>query len=322
MKPFGPFAPGSTPLPKNKCSRRAAIGGITASVALPAFAQQAATTKPITPDTVNSVGRNFDEIVEAGVIKIAVYDDFAPYSFHDADGPRGIDTEIASLIARELDLKLDLMFITAGESVDEDLRNYIWRGPRIGARAQGSHVVDAVANLMLHVPYDRVLDQRNELAVLFSPYCEEYLTIARDPEQVGAEFSVFDLDGLPLAAELDSLGDYYFSTTWGGRLKSNVTRFVNPLDAIEALKRRDVAAYMGPLTQIEWGLGETKLEFDITPPEFPGLHIKSWSIGAAVRENARDLRWAGGDVIDAARNDGRLEAIFSSYGVTYNPPVV
>lgn len=305
-----------------KSSRRQVLTAGLALAASPALGQQAVTTKPIVPDTINAVGRSYDEIIEAGLIKIAVYENFAPFSFIEDGEARGIDVEIARLVANSLGLELKLMLIGAGENVDEDLRNYVWHGPRIGARQEGSHVVDAVANMMLHVPYDRLLDQRNELAVLFSPYYEEYLTIARDPARLPADFSVFDLDGLPLAVENDSIGDYYFSSTWGGRLRGNVRRYPSGIEAVEALRQREAAAVMAPLSQVEWGLGEERSEFDLNPPEFPGLHVRSWSLGAAVRENARDLRWAGGDVIDAARMDGRLASIFSSYGVTYNEPVV
>jgi len=69
---------------------------------------------------------------------------------------------------------------------------------------------------MLHIPYDRELDSRNELAVLFSPYFRDRITIARDPEQFeGGAFSLFDLEGKAVAVELDTLGDFYLSSTWG-----------------------------------------------------------------------------------------------------------
>ena len=147
------------------------------------YAQTANPRKPIYPDTKNTVGESLEEIQEKGRIKIAVYEDFRPFAFVDGDRLVGIDVEIAKVIAEKLGLRLELMAVPADENVDADLRNHIWRGPRIGARSEGSIAVDAVANLMLHIPYNRELDTRNELAVLFSPYFEDRVTIARDPEQ-------------------------------------------------------------------------------------------------------------------------------------------
>ena len=145
-----------------------------------ASAQTANLRKPIYPDTENTVGESLDEIREKGRIKIAVYEDFRPFSYLDGDQLTGIDVEIAELIAEKLALKLELMMVAADENVDADLRNHVWRGPKVGARSDGSIAVDAVANLMLHIPYNKELDHRNELAVLFSPYFEDRVIIARD----------------------------------------------------------------------------------------------------------------------------------------------
>ena len=57
----------------------------------------------------------------------------------------------------------------ADENVDDDLRNYVWKGPLIGG---------GVTNVMLHVPYNRELDIRNELIVLTGQYMNEVLGIA------------------------------------------------------------------------------------------------------------------------------------------------
>jgi len=179
-----------------------------------ALAQTANPKKPIYPDTKNTVGESLEEIEEKGRIKIAVYEDFRPFSF--IDKLIGIDVEIAGRIAAELGVRLELMAVQADENVDADLRNHIWRGPRIGARSKGSIAVDSVANLMLHVPYNKELDIRNELAVLFSPYFADRVAIARDPEAFeGGEFSLFDLEGKAVGVELDTLSDFYLSSTWG-----------------------------------------------------------------------------------------------------------
>ena len=44
--------------------------------------------------------RNYDEMIAAGELKVAVYKDFAPYSFEDAGQPRGVDVELAQALAK------------------------------------------------------------------------------------------------------------------------------------------------------------------------------------------------------------------------------
>jgi ABC-type amino acid transport substrate-binding protein len=308
-------------LPRN--SRRAVLAGLAALGVTPtAFAQTANPRKPIVPDTKNTVGESLEEIREKGRIKIAVYEDFRPFSFVEDGDLVGIDVEIAKAIAKGLDLRLELMAVQADENVDADLRNHIWRGPRIGARSEGSIAVDAVANLMLHVPYNKELDVRNELAVLFSPYFEDRVSIARDPEQFeGGEFSLFDLEGKTVGVELDTLSDFYLSSTWGGKLRSALQRFRRPDDGMAALLAGEIAAFMGPVSQIEGAFGDRREDFDFDQTALPGLAIDSWSVGAAVRENARDLRWEAGDMIDAMVRNGEMAGIFSQYGVDYRSPI-
>lgn len=320
MKPSGPSDPGSIPLPRS--SRRAVLAGLAAlGLGNTALAQTANTRKPIYPDSKSTVGESLEEIQEKGRIKIAVYEDFRPFSFVDAEKPVGIDVDIAEAIAKQLDLRLELLPVQADENVDADLRNHIWRGPRIGARSEGSIAVDAVANLMLHVPYNKELDVRNELAVLFSPYFEDRVTIARDPEQFeGGEFSLFDLEGKAVGVELDTLSDFYLSSTWGGKLRSGIERFLRPDDGMGALMAGDLAAFMGPLSQIEGALGDLQEDYDFNQTALPGLAIDSWEVGAAVRENARDLRWAAGDIIDAMVQNGEMGRIFARYSVSYRSP--
>jgi ABC-type amino acid transport substrate-binding protein len=264
-------------------------------------------------DTVNTVGRNLDELRADGRIRIAVYADFAPFSAMSSGIPVGIDVDIARLIARQLDLALDLWPVTAGDSVDDDLRNYVWRGTLVGRE---------VVNLMLHVPYSRELELRSELVALFAPYFRESLAVARDPDGIGNGPLLDALDEQRVAVELDSLSDVYLSSVQGGRLRSSVVRFLSAEEAIAALRAGEVAACMGLRSQIEAGLGGERGRIDIWPLPLPGLAVTSWPIGLAVRENARDLGWAANEIVEAAIRDGTMAAIFAAHGITYRPPAL
>ena len=50
--------------------------------------------------------RTYDEMIAAGELKVAVYKDFAPYSFEDAGQPRGVDVELADALAKALGVKV------------------------------------------------------------------------------------------------------------------------------------------------------------------------------------------------------------------------
>ena len=99
--------------------------------------------------------RNYDEMIAAGELKVAVYKDFAPYSFEDAGQPRGVDVELAQALAKALGVRLTLIWAPAGEKLDDDLRDYIWRASQLHNQQ--------LADLMMRVPYDRDYAQkRNE----------------------------------------------------------------------------------------------------------------------------------------------------------------
>lgn len=78
------------------------------------------------------VGADIDTIIDRGYIDVAVYEDFAPWSFELAGEPAGIDVDIANLIAEDLGVKARVYLVAAGENLDVDLRNWIWKGPIVG----------------------------------------------------------------------------------------------------------------------------------------------------------------------------------------------
>ena len=123
------------------------------------------------PDRTFTPGADYDTIVERGWITFGVYRDFAPYSWEDGRGFKGVDVELGRIVAEELGVEARFVGLTADETVDDDLRNYVWKGPLIGGE---------VVNVMLHVPWDRELDIRNELVVLTGKYMVEQIAIALD----------------------------------------------------------------------------------------------------------------------------------------------
>ena len=291
-------------------ARRGVLAGLAALAApLPARARMYA-------DTVNNVGESLDQIRAMGRLRVGVYADFAPFSADGVSGLHGIDVDLAKLIADRLGVRLDLVMIQAGDTVDDDLRNYVWRGT----------VVDhELVNLLLHVPYNRELELRSELAVLVQPYFTETLVIARDRAQMpdDGEVDLEGLAGLRIGVELDSLPDFYLGSSLDGRLRDGVVHYRRPEAALAALLAGEIAAFMGLRSQVEAGLGAQAGRFELGPLPLPGLRLTSWAVGAAVRENARDLGYAAGDILAAAVKDGTVGRIFQAHGIAYQrPPLV
>jgi hypothetical protein len=48
--------------------------------------------------------------------------------------------------------------------------------------------------------------------------------------------------------------------------------------------------------------------------------VGKWTVGVGIHFAYKPLGYAVDDIIFAALNDGRLQTIFSNYGVTLSPP--
>ena len=59
--------------------------------------------------------RDFDRITESGTLRVALYQNFPPYSYEQDGQPRGVDYELAKALAEGLGLKLDVMWAPPGE---------------------------------------------------------------------------------------------------------------------------------------------------------------------------------------------------------------
>ena len=255
------------------------------------------------------VGNELDEIQEQGHMLFAVYEDYPPYSWEDAGEPKGVDIEIARIIAEDIGVEARFNFVAAGENLDADLRNNIWRGALIGGR---------IANVMMRIPYDSAFKCRVEQVVFTGQYAGENIAIAYNkasyPEDkpVPAYFR-FDTVGV----ENDSISDFYLSGFVGGQLQKNIHRFPTTNAAMEALNAGEVMAVMGPLGILEHGLTE---KTDVHQPPLAGFAISQWTLGVAVNFRYRPLSYFVDDAINFALQDGRIPAIYDKYGLTHQTP--
>lgn len=256
------------------------------------------------------VGQELDQIIDQGHMMFAVYEDYPPYSFQEDGQPRGVDVDIATLIAADIGVEARFNFVGAGENLQADLRNNLWQGALIGGR---------VANVMMRVPYDSAFACRVEQVVFTGQYANEAVAIAYrkdaypDEKPIPAYFR-FDT----VAVENDSIADFYLSSLAGGQLLNNIRRFDDVTDAMKALANGDTKAAMAPRSQLEFGLTDA---LDIHQPPLPGFSVGQWTLGVGINFQYRPLAYAVDDAIRYALDDGRVAQIYAHYGLSFLPPV-
>ncbi|MGB0696813.1 MAG: substrate-binding periplasmic protein [Rhodospirillaceae bacterium] len=257
--------------------------------------------------------RPLDTVMESGTITIGVYRDLPPYSTNDGSGVKGIDVEVGAELARRMGLKVAYLELTADENLDDDLRNGVWKGSVVGG---------GVADVMLHMPADRQVDARNELAVLFGAYHRERFMLAYDAQVAGEQptLPLFAHD-LKIGAELDTLPDIFLSGAMGGRLLSNVRRDASVEGAVARMIDGELAAVMGEETRLRAALKDQDPErYKVGSMPMPGFAVTGWDLGTAVKSDSRDLGYKVRRLLDDMEEDGTLERIFAAHGAIWRKP--
>lgn len=254
-----------------------------------------------------------DRVRETGELSVAVYRDFPPYSFPGDNGQyTGIDVDLAAALAARLGVRLRLNPVTPGEDSNDDLRNYVWKGPILGG---------GVSDVLLHVGMDPEYIKRNDKAELFNAYAREAVAVIYRRERIPALDTPLALSGHKVAVENDSISDYYLAGSFNGRLRSTAVRKTTVDDAVDAYLKGEVDAVMAPRGQLEGALfrrHQTAERYDFS--EFVGLFRSSWDVGMAIKADNAELRRALQGALDALDRDGELDRLYARYGVTRSRP--
>ena len=254
------------------------------------------------------------KIQASGVLKVAVYKGNAPFS----DGPvadmQGLDIAIAEALARQLQLKLTLLPFDAGENMNDDLRNMVWRGHYLGY---------GPADVMMHVPVDKYLMQQNRQVLIFAPYMRQSQVLLHDmailPEVRGPE----DLKGFKLAAERGTGTASVLMGHNAGMLMSQVALYNTGVEAAKAvIDGKAVGAYV-MRSQAEYALWQsrpTSSHWMLTPMSLHGVPENGWPLGIAIKSGYKDLGQALEKAMQQLRDSGELLAIFKKNGITLTAP--
>ena len=254
-----------------------------------------------------------ERVIRNGSLSIAVYRDFEPWSWREGDSLKGIDIEVGDLLAQGLALKPSFVELIPGDDVAADLRNAVWRGSVVG---------QAPADVMMHVPIDRQLALANDRAVLIAPYYRESFTMACNRDsQPDCEINPPALKGRVLAAEIDSIPDFYLSTVGGGVLRADVRHHPTGPAAVRAAADGKADAVVATRAQIEH-VRQARAEA-LVPRKgpLPMMLSPGWNVGLAVKDDSRDLGDRLELAVQALIANGKIPAIFERYGVTYRPAV-
>lgn len=254
---------------------------------------------------------NLEAIRQRGRLRIAVYNNFPPYSLA---GGKGIDADIGRAIAEKLGLSAEIVGFTADDDMNDDLRNMVWKGHYLGTQP---------ADVMLHVPVDEHLARANDKVRIFGAYHRESLALARRPERVPAmsgsaavALEVFTRE--KIGVEVTSLADSFLLGVLNGRLRENVVHFRSVAEAAKALAAGQVAAVLAPRAELEAGLkGTTGLALE--PAKFAELKIDSWPLGMAVKAEEMALAEAISGALADLKRDGSIAAIFKRNGISHLP---
>jgi ABC-type amino acid transport substrate-binding protein len=245
---------------------------------------------------------------QSGRLRVAVYGDYAPFS----DDGEGIDVDVARAAAARMGLSVEITTFKEGDSVDDDLRNMIWRGHYLRK--------EPLADVMMHVPVDAFLAEKNDKVRILAPYFRERLVVARNRNRIPQLPTLQAFSTEKIGVQFDTIEDHYLFNAFGGLLRPNIVHFATTLQAVAALRKNEVAAVMGRQSHIEAGLAGGGDAFAVAPVATPGLSMTAWDVGVAVKADNPELAAAVGKAMAEIRQDGTVERIFTKRGLTYAAP--
>jgi len=249
---------------------------------------------------------DLEDIRKTGTLKVAVYNDFWPWSLKSA----GLDADIGEALAKRLGLKVEFLPFDAKDDMEEDLRNMVWKGYYLGY---------GPADVMMHVPVEQGLINKVSQVKIFAPYFHERIMFGYNSEKFPDFTGPDSLADARMGVEKISLSAMVLLSVEGGKYVNQTRIYDSPQDLMKALRNSEVAMVMATQSQIEAGTpGDARFRLhEALYPQIPG---KGWSIGLAVKtenvELARSLQAAMNDLVSS----GELGAICQKRNVKLVSP--
>lgn len=244
---------------------------------------------------------DWQKIQKSGLLKVAVYSEFAPFS----NKGEGIDVELARALAAKLGLSLDLLPFPAGEELGDDLRNMVWKGHYLGY---------GPADVMLHVPVDSRLMAHNDKVKIFAPYHVEAVRLVRSARSIPQYDGLDSLVGKTIGVEKVSISGMVMLGEGNGRFRDQVRIYPSAIEALEKLKAGALDAVLATRSEIE-SVFRGDPAFPIEQVNFQRLPRAGWAVGLAVRQDDTEMAKRLQAAINDMAASGELKAIFGKFGV-------
>jgi len=250
------------------------------------------------------------DVEEKGFLRVAVYKNYAPFSHRVNSKLVGIEVELAKLLAKKLQVDPLVWSIGADETMDDDLRNAIWKGHYLGG---------GTADVMLHVPINDSFSKANDRVIIANPYFKEEIVAVRHSSNSSVGLIKLFSNKLT-GVELDTLPDFYMLGAMGGSFRDNVRHYATIPLAVNALMAGDISTVVGPRSQIESALSGVTNEYLFTVVKMPANYQSSWVVGMAVKEGRTELLTVLNQALEELKNSGQLEALFKKHHTSYLSP--
>jgi ABC-type amino acid transport substrate-binding protein len=249
---------------------------------------------------------DWNRIQQSGSLKVAVYNEFAPFS----DKGAGIDVDLAEALAKKLGLALKLLPFPAGEELGDDLRNMVWKGHYLGY---------GPADVMLHVPVDTRLMQQNGQVRIFAPYHVENVRLVRSVRRVPDYEGLDSLLGKKIGVEKVSIAGMVMLGEGNGRFREGVKIYDSAIEALEQLKAGETDAVLANRSEIE-SVFRGDPAFPVSEVAFERLPRSGWAVGMAVRKEDTEMARRLQAAMNEMAASGELKAIFARHGVQVVQP--
>jgi polar amino acid transport system substrate-binding protein len=254
-----------------------------------------------------------EKIKARGTLKVAVYKDNAPYSYGPNSDMQGVDVALAKALASQLNLQLALLPFDAGENMNDDLRNMVWKGHYLGY---------GPADVMIHVPVDRYLMNENKQVLIFGSYVREHLVVLHNTTKVARVENPEDLQGKTIAVEKGSGAASALMGYRGGLLRDKISIFKDGVDAAKMVTSGQFDAAFVSRAQAEAAVyaASDKMRWVLSSIALPGVMPAGWPLGMAVKADNKELATALDGALASLRQGGELLKLFQAHGLTLAAP--
>lgn len=247
-----------------------------------------------------------ERVRQNGVLKVALYNNFPPYSHHG----QGVDVDIADALAAKLGVRMSALWFDADENMEDDLRNMVWKGHYLGY---------GPADVLMHAPVDREYIAKVDKVRFFAPYHRERYAVGRLLDKLPVCETFDPLESLSYAVEGDTLAASVMLSLDGGRYGKTLRTYRTGGEAVEALRSGAVTLAIAQQGELEAGLGSDS-RFAVDLPPNPILQKRQWAIGLAVKAGSDDLAQALQQAMNELLADGSIKRIMQRHGVRHRAP--